>query len=184
MRYLAQAREIESLAGAGKIVKIEMCESAVTGDLLRILGYRMRGGCGSDLVLETVNASRAFLTIDSGFPLADLEEALRTNRPFTLDYHPTRVPIMFGPIIGIAGHGPEKTGEFIDYFLGDPTLCRLYSALSALDPDTAEQIRKDMPAAESESLRARPRFLRRDVRDPGWQSLRPAGRARKKRGPI
>ena len=55
----------------------------------------MRGGCGSDLVLETVNASRAFLTTDSGFPLADLEQALRTNRPFTLDYQPTRVPILY-----------------------------------------------------------------------------------------
>jgi len=37
-------------------------------DLLRILGYRMRGGCGSEVVLETVNAPRAFLTTDSGFP--------------------------------------------------------------------------------------------------------------------
>ena len=150
-RYIAQAREIESLAGAGKIVKIEMCESAVTGDLLRILGYRMRGGCGSDLVLETVNASRAFLTIDSGFPLSDLEEALRTNRPFTLDYHPSRVPIMFGSEYWIQDMAKRETGDFIDSFLGDPTLCRLYSALAALDPDTAEQIRKDMPAQKAKA---------------------------------
>ena len=50
--------------------------------LLRILGFRMRGGCGSEVVLETVNATRAFLTTDSGFPLPALEQALRTNRPF------------------------------------------------------------------------------------------------------
>ena len=49
----------------------------------------MRGGCGSEVVLETVNATRAFLTIDSGFPLAELEQDLRTNRPFTYDYKPT-----------------------------------------------------------------------------------------------
>jgi ABC-type branched-subunit amino acid transport system ATPase component len=49
-------------------------ETAKTGELLKILGYRMRGACGSDVVLETVNASRAFLTIDSGFPIADLEQ--------------------------------------------------------------------------------------------------------------
>src|SRR6476619_4002260 len=85
IRYLSQAREIEKLAGAEKILRVDMCESTVTGDLLRILGYRMRGGCGSDVALETVNPSRAFLTIDSSFPLSDLEAALRTNRPFKVD---------------------------------------------------------------------------------------------------
>ena len=40
--------------------------------------HQRRGGCGSEVVLETVNASRAFLTTDSGFPLADLEQALST----------------------------------------------------------------------------------------------------------
>ena len=48
--------------------------------LNHVLGYRMRGGCGSEVVLETVNATRAFLTTDSGFPLPDLEQALRTYR--------------------------------------------------------------------------------------------------------
>ena len=111
----------------------------------------MRGGCGSDLVLETVNASRAFLTTDSGFPLADLEQALRTNRPFTLDYQPTRVPILY---TADYWQPPAKDkaqdknqGEFIDYFLGDPSLCRLYVALSKLDTETAEQLRQAFPAA-------------------------------------
>jgi hypothetical protein len=148
MRYLSQAREIEKLAGPGKTLTVEMCESAQTGDLLRILGYRMRGGCGSDLTLETVNPSRAFLTIDSGFPLSTLEAALRTNRPFTLDYRPARVPILFGVDYWQAG-ATQKPVEFIDYFLGDPATCRLYAAMSALDPDTAEQIRKDVPAAKA-----------------------------------
>jgi len=151
LRYLSQAREIEKLAGAGKIVRVEMCESSETGDLLRILGYRMRGGCGSDVVLETVNASRAFITIDSGFPLSDLEEALRTNRPFTLDYHPSRIPILFGGDYWVLEMAKKENGEFIDSFLGDPALCRLYSALSSLDPDTAEQIRKDMPAQKAKA---------------------------------
>src|ERR1019366_586104 len=95
IRYLVQARELEKLAGPDKVLQVATCESPVTGDLLRILGYRMRGGCGSDLALETVNPSRAFLTIDSGFPLSELEAALRTNRAFTLDYHPARVPIFY-----------------------------------------------------------------------------------------
>ncbi len=108
MRYLSQARELEKLAGGDKILQVPTCESAVTGDLLRILGYRMRGGCGSDLALETVNPSRAFLTIDSGFPLSELEAALRTNRAFTLDYHPARVPILYTRrLLAAGGRGPE-----------------------------------------------------------------------------
>jgi len=106
----------------------------------------MRGGCGSDLVLETVNASRAFLTTDSGFPLADLEQALRTNRPFTLDYRPTRVPILYA--VDYWQPAKDKAqGEFIDYLLGDPSLSRLYVALAKLDTDTAEQLRQAFPAA-------------------------------------
>ena len=149
IRYLSQARELEKLAGPDKVLKIEMCESPATADLLRVIGFRMRGGCGSDLVLETVNASRAFLTTDSGFPLAELELALRTNRPFTLDFHPTRVPILYSQDYW---QPPSKDKnqdkvEFIDYFLGDPTLCRLYVALSKLDSETSDQLRQAVPAA-------------------------------------
>jgi hypothetical protein len=68
VRYLSQARELEKLADSTGMIKIETCDSTQTGELLRVLGYRMRGGCGSEVVLETLNATRAFLTIDSGFP--------------------------------------------------------------------------------------------------------------------
>src|SRR5579885_2546026 len=146
VRYLSQARELERLSGDSKIIKIETCDSTQTGDLLRVLGYRMRGGCGSDLVLETVNASRAFLTIDSGFPLAELEQSLRVNRPFTLDYHATRIPLLY--TLDYWQAAKDKTpGDFIDAFLGDPLLCRLYLALAKLDPDTAEELRRQIPAA-------------------------------------
>src|SRR5580658_8351539 len=50
VRYLSQARELDSLGGKNKVIRIETCESTQTGDILRILGYRMRGGCGSDVV--------------------------------------------------------------------------------------------------------------------------------------
>ncbi len=146
IRYLSQAREMEKLAGPGKILRIETCDSTATGDLLRVLGYRMRGGCGSDLVLETVNASRAFLTIDSGFPLEQLEQALRLNKLFTADYHPTRVSLLYDTAYWqSAAEKPE--GEFIDNFLSDPSLCRLYLGLSKLDPETAAELRKQVPAA-------------------------------------
>ncbi len=38
------------------------------------------------------------------------------------------------------------TTDFIDYMISDPSLCRLYLGLSKLDPPTAEEIRKQMPA--------------------------------------
>ena len=50
-RYLSQARELEKLAGVDKVIKTENCESANVGDLLKVLGYRMRGGCGSERLL-------------------------------------------------------------------------------------------------------------------------------------
>jgi hypothetical protein len=141
IRYLSQARELTKLAGADGAIKIETCESAQTGEILRVLGYRMRGGCGSEVVLETVNAMRAFLTIDSGFPLSELEQSLRTNRPFIYDYKPTQVPILYGPDYWITAK--DKQGaEFIDSFLSDPSMCRLYLGLSKLDPLTAEELRK------------------------------------------
>jgi hypothetical protein len=146
IRYLSQARELEKLAGADKLIHVETCDSTATGDLLRILGYRMRGGCGSDVVLETLNASRAFLTIDSGFPLADLEQKLRINQPFTLDYHPARIPLMYNAEYWQSARDKTQTGEFIDAFLADPALCRLYLGLSKLDPETAEELRKQVPA--------------------------------------
>lgn len=141
VRYLSQARELDKLAGANHTINIENCESTQTGELLRVLGYRMRGGCGSEVVLETVNATRAFLTIDSGFPLAELEQSLRTNRPFVYDYKPTQVPVLYGPDYWVTAkdHG---AGEFIDNFLGDPSVCRLYLGLSKLEPATAEELRK------------------------------------------
>ncbi len=149
VRYLSQARELEKLSGADKAIKVETCESTVAADLLKVLGYRMRGGCGSDVVLETVNATRAFLTIDSGFPLSDLEVALRTNKPFIYDYSPSKVPVLYGPDYWLSSR--ERTNEnkaFIDAFLEDPSLCRLYLGLSKLDRETAEELKKAMPASK------------------------------------
>jgi hypothetical protein len=143
-RYLSQARELEKLAGDAKSIKIDNCEAPSAGELLRILGFRMRGGCGSEVVLETVNAARAFLTTDSGFPVNDLEAAMRANKPFVYDYKPTQVPVVFGPEYWL---GKEKatdkdTSGFIEAFISDPSMCRLYLGLSKLDPETADALRR------------------------------------------
>jgi hypothetical protein len=145
-RYLSQARELDKLAGDKKTIEVQTCEAPNVAELLRILGFRMRGGCGSEVVLETVNATRAFLTTDSGFPLNDLEQALRTNRPFTYDYHPTLVPVLFGPEYWLGGREKEKEPpDFLEAFIGDPAICRLYLGFSKLDSETADALRKAAP---------------------------------------
>jgi len=141
IRYLSQARELEKLAGTDGVIKVETCDSSQTGELLRILGYRMRGGCGSEVVLETLNASRAFLTIDSGFPLAELEQDLRTNRPFEYPFKPTPVPLLYTQDYWISNKDRQNV-EFIDTLLADPALCRLYLALAKLDPAITAELQK------------------------------------------
>lgn len=144
-RYISQARELEKIAGDAKVIEVDKCESAVVPDLLRVLGFRMRGGCGSEVVLETVNASRAFLTTDSGFPVSELEQALRTNRPFSYDYHPTKVPVLFGPEYWLGAMKEKESADFLETFLSDPSVCRLYLGMSKLDPATANSLRKGIP---------------------------------------
>jgi hypothetical protein len=151
IRYLSQARELEKLADEQKVIRIETCDSPQTAELLRVLGYRMRGGCGSEVILETVNATRAFLTIDSGFPLAELEQALRTNRPFVHDFKPSRVPILYGEDYWLSAQEKKRGEPFINVFLGDPSLCRLYLGLSKLSPETSAAMRK---AADVQRLKA------------------------------
>ncbi len=147
LRYLSQARELEKLSGPDKVIRITQCDSSETGVLLRVIGYRMRGSCGTEVVLETINASRAFLTTDSGFPLGELELALRTNRPFVLDYKPTRVPLLYSRDYWQPANPRGDRTEFVDYFVSDPSLARLYVGISKIDPETAEILRAAMPAA-------------------------------------
>ena len=127
-RYLSQARELEKLAAdteprhQDRELRIRQrraifCACSATG---------CAADAGREVVLETVNATRAFLTIDSGFPLAQLEQSLRTNRPFEYDFQPTQVPVLYGKEYWL-GAQEKHGGEFIDVFLSDPALCRLVS---------------------------------------------------------
>src|SRR5437763_1637259 len=92
-RYLQQARELVILAGPEGTLRVSNCEAAKP--LLAVLGYRLREGCGPDTALQTADPDRAFLTIDSGFPLAELEETVQGGKPFALPYPSTPVPLLF-----------------------------------------------------------------------------------------
>src|SRR6202046_2159383 len=93
-RYVSQARELQVLAGPSNTIRVAGCDDA--GTLVQILGYRLREGCGQkNFTLETANPERAFLTIDSGFPLVELEEALQKGTPFSYSYPASQVPVLF-----------------------------------------------------------------------------------------
>ncbi len=133
--YTAMARALEKMAGPSGVLKVETCESA--GPLLEILGYRLRkGACGAQAVLETEDSQSAFLTIDSGFPLAELENSFRTSKPFTYDVHGTDVPVLFG-----TGAWFEANSDALDQLLEGREVSRLYYAMSKMDSRTADALR-------------------------------------------
>ena len=146
IRYIGQARELQSMTGNTGKITVPACDSEQTGNLLKVVGYRMRGSCGADIVLETVNPTRAFLTIDSGFPLTQLEQDLRANRRFELPYGTTSVPVLYNAAYWLSALERNNQGDFLDGFLSDPSICRMYLGLSHLDRETANAIRTQVPA--------------------------------------
>ena len=137
-RYVQQARELEALAGPDGVIRVSTCEEAKP--LLKILGYRTRADCGQrSTFLETADPQRAFLTIDSGFPLADLEKSLQEGRAFTYSFSTTRVPAL---PLEIDWTKKGKKVDVVDRLLGDPELARFYWALARMDAETLSALRQ------------------------------------------
>ena len=136
-RYVQQARELQILAGTDNTIRVANCDDA--GTLVQILGYRLREGCGTkNFFLETANPERAFLTIDSGFPLTELEEALQKGTPFVYPYAPSRVPVLFRENDWTTLSTGQKKGyvNVVDQLINDPNVARLYWALTKNDAIT------------------------------------------------
>ncbi|HEX3471348.1 MAG TPA: hypothetical protein VHT28_09195 [Silvibacterium sp.] len=136
-RYVHQARELQALTAPNGEIRVEHCENV--GPLLQVLGYRLRNACGQkDISLVTDNPESAFLTIDSGFPLTRLEEALQTNTPFIYSFPLTRVPVLFRPSDWTSISTWRKLGnpDLLDVLMHDPQVARLYWAFSRIDPET------------------------------------------------
>ena len=146
-RYLDQARELMVMAQPGGVIRVSSCNEAKP--LLAILGYRMRETCGPKTSVETSDPDRAFLTIDSGFPLADLEETLRTGKPFSYAYPSSQVPVIFADNDwGVEEKNqPKKNSKTrndpVDELLRDPEQARLYWAMSRIDPETVKALREN-----------------------------------------
>ena len=143
--YFRQAEELSALAGTDVNIRVNGCGEAAP--LLNTLGYKTRGECGhADLTLVAADAQRAFLTIDSGFPLVDLEEALQKGVPFTYSYAGSTVPVLFGPADWKAlsttnGQGNRNVAEIL---LNEADVARLYWALSQIDPETRLALKNDI----------------------------------------
>lgn len=142
LRYVGQARELQAMAGSERKIVIPTCDSEETANLLKVIGYRMRGSCGADIVLETVNPTRAFITVDSGFPLTQLEQDLRANRRFEMPYAPTIVPVLYDEKYWLSATGHTDRSDFLDAFTSDALLCRLYLGLSHVELPVAEALRR------------------------------------------
>lgn len=136
-RYVHLARELRSMAGGDGTIRVTGCDQATR--LAQILGYKFQKPCGQkDASLTTANAERAFLTIDSGFPLTALEEAVAKNETFTQPFPAIQVPIFFQQANWTeATTWRAKPGEdLIDQLLHDQTLDRLYAAMGKCDQET------------------------------------------------
>jgi hypothetical protein len=145
-RYVVQARELSALAVTDGKIHVSNCDDVKP--LLTILGYRTRPNCGApDTALQTADSERAFLTIDSGFPLPELEQTLQGGKPFEYPYVASPVPILFtaGDWTMISKKNyREASKDLIDTVLNDPGVARLYWALSKLDPETDKALQQSI----------------------------------------
>jgi hypothetical protein len=152
-RYVRLAREIQRLTDAHGMIEVKSC--ADVDQLVHVLGYKFAGVCGQkNAALVTADAERAFLTIDSGFPITDLEQTLQKHEPFTYAFPETRVPIMFTDKswTSISTGNRRTPSDLVDALLNDQILDRLYWAFSRCDEETRSALRQAPGLARLASL--------------------------------
>ncbi len=133
--YLDQARELQALADSQGRIRVAGCQDVQP--LLQTLGYHLRGPCGPGTAVETDDPKRAFLTVDSGFPLVDLEDALQSGKPFQYAFGSSTVPVLFSQ-----KDWAWNDENLVRALVNDPELARLYWAFSGLDEETANVLRQ------------------------------------------
>ena len=144
-RYVNQANELSTLARQNSQLHVNGCKDAES--LLRVLGYKIDGQCGqSGMALITADPERAFLTCDSGFPLLDLEESLQHDKPFNYPYKGAAVPVVFRAedwVTAASQKGQERK-DFLENMLYRVDFARLYWAMSQIEPETRQVLKKDV----------------------------------------
>lgn len=146
-RYVHQARELAALAAnSNGTIRVSNCDEAAP--LLHILGVRATAACGNpNMSLRTADPERAFVTIDSGFPLPQLEKALQSGSSFEYPVSSSPVPVLFNErdwTAAVSKHSNDQTKDLLDAILDDANLARLYWALSRMDPDTSRFLQQSI----------------------------------------
>lgn len=180
-RYLNLARRIQQSAGPDGKIRIANCEEAER--FVEVLGYRFRNGCSrADAMLVTENAERAFLTIDSGFPITEIEEAMARGTTFTYAFPSTQVPVLFNEADWMAlSNIRERVGEnLLDILLRDPGVARLYSGMARLEPHTREVLLKTTGLRRLLTVADSFDFYGSQIYVPGDSVIVPGGKAAEK----
>lgn len=141
-RYVQFARELRQMSDAQGAIHVENCDDAER--LVDVLGYQFAEGCGEkNGYVVTANAERAFLAIDSGFPLTGLEEALQKHTAFIYQFPATQVPVLFREQdwTGASLWRQKGGADVLDVLLHDPQMDLLYWALSKNDEETRAALR-------------------------------------------
>jgi len=142
-RYVQFARELQQLADAQSTIHIESCDDA--NRLIDVLGYQFKEPCGEKgAYLVTANAERAFLAIDSGFPLTGLEEAMQSHTAFSYRFPATEVPALFREQDWTSASAWRQKGgtSLVDVLLHDRDVDLLYWGLSKNDEETRRVLRQ------------------------------------------
>jgi hypothetical protein len=141
--YVEFARDVRALTGPDGAVHVSDCADA--SKLIEVLGYRFEHACGErNAFLVTSNPVHAFLTMDSGFPLARLEESLAQHTAFSFEYPVTQVPVLLTQKewIGATAFGKAGSPDLLDLLLHDGQIDRLYAAFAHFDPETRYALAK------------------------------------------
>jgi hypothetical protein len=138
-RYVQVARALQSMASGDGVIRVGNCESA--SKVVQLLGYKFENGCSrSGATLITDDAERAFIAVDSGFPITKLEEALQRGEEFAYPFAGTPVPVLFhqNDWLQLSLWKDKDRGDLLDALFHDQALGRLYSAMSRMDPGTRD----------------------------------------------
>ena len=97
-------------------------------------------------MLQVADPERAFLTVDSGFPITDLEEALQKNAPFAMPYGSAPLPVLFEPSDWYKLGAAEglRFSDMLDLVMSNPAPARLYWAMSQMDVETGDYLQRSM----------------------------------------
>ena len=126
-RYLSQARELDKLAGADKVIRVDDLRvhadqrPAAHARLPDARRLRQRSGARNG---ERARAPSSRPIRDFRWP--NWKQALRTDKPFSYDYHPASATILYTPDYWLSAQG-EDTGRFHRRLSGRPRAVPLLS---------------------------------------------------------